>query len=460
MDRLIRKSLSAQARRSSEPCVNENLMAAYLERRLTPEEQRTVESHVADCPSCQEVLALALRLQSEEDSASPQASSTRSKKVLFNLSIPIPALGALLICIVIGALFFRWPHPKRETAVKEQPVAELHSPAQPAAQPPYPAATSSDASKEVRMEALIDEMRTKEARAENKTTIPPVAQSAASPRFDGLDSIKGISREKIPQKNAAGSPAPVLAGTVTTAPAQAANEPSTARDEVGTASRAVPTALAMTALPAGGGAGAENDLQAKKAESAGPKAIDTGSVLLSQSADTTTTGRGEAATVPPTVPSSLTTAALQTGAVSGGEQNLQGKMAAGKPEHSTPEQPAEAIVLARTQQPVTRPHLYAASNRIATSLYETESVETSLQFAIKNLSANLKKAESRKIGDRVFYKHRGFSIDGQCAKHAENPIVSITVQDPEYKSILEKYPEIISILPAAIYWDAKIYLLK
>ena len=51
-------------------------------------------------------------------------------------------------------------------------------------------------------------------------------------------------------------------------------------------------------------------------------------------------------------------------------------------------------------------------------MYETESVESSLRFAIKNLGSKLKTAESRKIEDRVFYKNLGYWIDQQCTEHA------------------------------------------
>jgi hypothetical protein len=460
MDRLIKNSLSAARRGGAGPCVSENLMAAYLEKSLTPEERSAVETHIADCAACQGVLALALKLQSENDSVPLQALSTGSKKRLFHLSIPIPALGALLLCIAIGALFFRWPHRPPE-ASREQQVAELRSPVQRTSQPTARVATNSEALEEARVGVPVNEMKAREVQPEHKSTAPTVAQSALPYRSDGLDAIEENSGAEILSKKKAESLGPGVVGTIASTPGNVPKELSAARAEVTTRSLTVPTSPGMAALPAVAAPGNGNNLPSKEAESAGSIVSDKILGLRSQSADTPFADHRKETTIPTTVASELKPKALPVGgAVGGAGKDLQANEAAGKSESSTSDQPKEAVVLARTQQPFVRPHLYAASNRIATSLYETENVESSLQFAIKNLGLNLKTAGSRKIGDRVFYKHLGFSIDGQCVKHAEDPVVSVTVNDPEYKAISEKYPEITSILPAAIYWESKNYLLK
>jgi hypothetical protein len=439
--------------------MSENLMAAYLERSLTSAEMSAVESHVAGCTSCQEVLALALKLQSENATVPLQALSTPSKKRLFHFSIPIPAIGALLVCIALGALFFRWPH-QAPVSDKLEQVAELRAPVEPTAQPPAPVTAGPDVLKKARVGAPVDKMDLREAQTEDKATASPGTQSALLYRSDELDSIEGNSKEKTLSKKEEDHAGSVLAGSSAALPFQAASEIPPGRGEKDAGPRSVPALLPMAAVPAGAVSGKGNNLPPTEAESARPIVADQTASLLSQSVDAPLNGRGEAATVPPTVPAAPKPAALQAGGASGGEKGLPAKEELGKPESSTSDQSAEAIVLARTQQPFVRPPLYAASNRIATSLYQTESVESSLQFAIKNLSANRKTAKSKKIGDRVFYKHMGFSIDGHCIEHAENPIVSVTADDPEYKTILEKYPEIISILPAAIYWESKNYLLR
>jgi hypothetical protein len=121
---------------------------------------------------------------------------------------------------------------------------------------------------------------------------------------------------------------------------------------------------------------------------------------------------------------------------------------------------ADQIASIRTQEPVSRPRMFAASNRIATTLYSSPPVEATLKFAFTSLSVNSKDAEAKEIGDRVFYRNSGFWVDKQCVEHSGNPIVEVTSKDPEYEVILGKYPGIRSILPAAIYWEEKNYLLK
>lgn len=109
IDGLIKQVLSSRARKGFEPCENENLMAAYLESSLSPEERAEFESHVADCAVCREVLALSIGLQAQESDHRTIA-RTDSKKTLFRFSIPIPILGLLLLVMVLVAVLSRFPH--------------------------------------------------------------------------------------------------------------------------------------------------------------------------------------------------------------------------------------------------------------------------------------------------------------------------------------------------------------
>ena len=109
IDGLIKQVLSSRARKGSEHCENENLMAAYLESSLSPEERAEFESHVADCAVCREVLALSIGLQAQESDHRTIA-RTDSKKTLFHFSIPIPILGVLLLVVALVAVLSRVPH--------------------------------------------------------------------------------------------------------------------------------------------------------------------------------------------------------------------------------------------------------------------------------------------------------------------------------------------------------------
>ena len=109
---------------------------------------------------------------------------------------------------------------------------------------------------------------------------------------------------------------------------------------------------------------------------------------------------------------------------------------------------------------LSRPHIYAAQNRIATSLYTTSSVESTLRFAIKNLGSNIKSAESKAVADRLYYKNLGYWIDKQCTDHSDSEIVELASEDPEYKAILAQYPDLKAIFPVIVYWQGKTCVLR
>lgn len=135
MDDLIRKELSAVLREArGQSCPDENLMAAYLEASLSPGETAQLESHLSSCAACQEVLALALKLQAPDAPAARPARAVSWRR-LFRLAIPIPALGAGLAAAFVIALFFtwdRWFDDSSPELQKDQAIATLRSPQTPA----------------------------------------------------------------------------------------------------------------------------------------------------------------------------------------------------------------------------------------------------------------------------------------------------------------------------------------
>jgi hypothetical protein len=346
LDRLIRKSLAAQKRRNPGPCVSENLMAAYLEESLSPDESAAFESHVSDCAACREVLALSMKLRPPEEEAFVPDVPPGSKNTLFHFSVPVPVLGALVVGIVLFAVYLRISNRPNENTISDR-IAELRP------SPQQVEAVAQDAPVAARANARVN----KEA-PQKKASI---GSAAAMPADDY-------------RKDAAKFPA----------------------DENLTA------AVPVVAIPP-----------------ASPSPAGTLSAVLADS-------------------------------------DLSAKQ---KSEVETKEA-TDQIASIRAQEPVSRPRVFAAANRIATTLYSSTPVEASLRFALTNLGANSKGNETREVGDRVFYRSSGFWIDRQCVEHSGNPIVEITTEDPEYKVILEKYPDVRSILPAAIFWEAKNYLLR
>jgi len=425
IDRVIRKSLSAEVRRTKDNhCVDDNLMAGYLESNLSPEETIAFESHVAGCAVCQEILAVSLKLGSREDGNPLPDESVSSKKTLFRFSIPIPAIGALLLCVAIGALFFHMMNRSEETPVKE--VAELRSTEAP--QAPPPTSVLERFSKDIPSTAP-QELKTKDVGRLSDAIAARSAAGAAPMNVEKRGKIETVEADK----------------------------PSAGMREEKSIPAAAPPAMGQSASvsPAGDFSKGVNGSPKEKKETAGIAVADaTGAPAPQESkANVPAAARGGdlAAVAPASVQPSPS---LPVGAVSATRQkelDLAGPMAADS---------SDAIAPARTQEPFSRPHIYAAQNRIATSLYTTESVESSLRFAIKNLNSNLKTAESRSIGDRVFYKNHGYWIDKDCAENADDQIVEIKSADPDYSPIAKKYPGIRSLLPAVIHWEKKNYLLR
>jgi hypothetical protein len=104
-------------------------MAAYLEARLSPQEKAAFEEHVSECASCQEILALSMKLQGQEDADQTAGEQTAGKRILFRFSIPIPVLGGVFIAFVLIAVLFRILGDSSQNLSRPQ-SAELHMPAQ------------------------------------------------------------------------------------------------------------------------------------------------------------------------------------------------------------------------------------------------------------------------------------------------------------------------------------------
>jgi hypothetical protein len=128
IDSLIQKMISVRMRESSESCADANTMAAYLEASLSPQEMAAFEAHVSDCASCQEVLALSMKLQDRDAGGQTEEEQSARKKLLFRFAIPIPVLGGVVAAIVLIAVLFRMVSDSGKNIQPPQ-SAELHAPA-------------------------------------------------------------------------------------------------------------------------------------------------------------------------------------------------------------------------------------------------------------------------------------------------------------------------------------------
>ncbi len=202
IDGLIQKMISARMRESSEGCPDANTMAAYLEASLSPQEMAAFETHASECTSCQEVLALSMKLQDDAGIQTEEAHSAR-KKVLFHFAIPIPVLGGVIAAVILVAVLLRIGHDSGKNIQPPQ-SAELHAPARQAEiatrdfpLPPPVASKDSLIPEKPKLEAQLSENKSKESalpvpQAETES-IHPAAPAVIEP-------APAISAEIAPQK--------------------------------------------------------------------------------------------------------------------------------------------------------------------------------------------------------------------------------------------------------------------
>jgi hypothetical protein len=295
VDGLIQKMISARMRESAEGCADDNTMAAYLEAGLSPQEKAAFESHVSECAACQEILALSMKLHAQEAVSRATAAPDAVKKTLFRFSVPIPVLGAVLICIVLIAVLVQILHDSSRNLSKSQSAA-MHPPAQSAS-----------------LEAPV---------ARHGSFAPPRVESSAAAK-SRAEPMPPVLRRTAEQK------------------------------------------MAAAALPAGG-------------------------------------------------------------------------------------------------TPATPPSLKTARNRIAQTQDVNSFRALSSEDAIAGSGgpAKLEAAESRKIGDKVFYLNAGYWIDQQCTEHPGGEILEIAPTAPEYGPLSIKYPGLGDLRPALICTNGRNYLLR
>jgi hypothetical protein len=83
--------------------------------------------------------------------------------------------------------------------------------------------------------------------------------------------------------------------------------------------------------------------------------------------------------------------------------------------------------------------------------------------AEESKTKDLEKSEKgifQKIGDKEFYLDSGYWTDLQSLEHPGVPVVEIRPADPEYKSILGQYPDLLKLTPAKIFHSGRIYIIR
>lgn len=146
-------------------CPEDDVLAAYMERRLQPQKQPQVEAHVADCPYCLEQVAFLLKAQDAELPQVPAALLARvakpaSRPWLADISWRwAPAAVALAGVVVVASVMLR-QEPAAPSAGSERPPARQQAatstPVQPAPAPVAPGASPAASSpRETRSQAQV-----------------------------------------------------------------------------------------------------------------------------------------------------------------------------------------------------------------------------------------------------------------------------------------------------------------
>jgi hypothetical protein len=359
IDGLIQKTISTHMQKSSEDCADENALSAYLEGSLTPQETDAIEKHLADCSSCQEVLALAMKLQNPEDSALENPEPGTGKKVLFHFSVPISVLGGVFAAVILVAVLFR-VFSGSHNSVEAPQSAELHPPAQKA------------------------ELNSPLPRAEMRAPVPKPELHPSAPTAESHSTEQMASPSERADRAYPASPPLVSKDSIVS---EKPHEGSFAHEE----KREMASAVNEKALPQVASAIQKED---------------------------------EAMPAPPPAAKGAVAGALH-----------------------------ESEKLKTAEMSLPRPDRDQRSLRMAAP------VDMANQGGSFGAAAS-RSTETKKIGNKEFYRDSGLWVDRQCSIHRGDPVNEITSADPEYEKILKQYKNLRSLVPVLIYWNNKVYLLR
>jgi len=193
IDSALRKVLGRQTPGAASACPDENLLAAYLERSLSDQEESRLEDHVSQCASCQELLALSMKTFDDERMPAPALAVSREQRSLLRFSVPLAAITVLTIGVGMATLFLlttEFRKPGRTDVAQQVPPADAPASRQmqraqpePSNLPVEPATPSTPGlppAQDSRVRGAIDQMtpaKDKEARAKEQ----PVSAEYALP---------------------------------------------------------------------------------------------------------------------------------------------------------------------------------------------------------------------------------------------------------------------------------------
>jgi hypothetical protein len=450
MDSLIRKALSARVRELPGKCPNENAFAAYYEHRLSQQEMASFEDHVAECASCQETLALGMKLF-DPDAAGEESDKLGKRKMLFHFSMPAPVFGAVIAAVILIAVFIRLNHNPDKAKPAPTRIAELRAPARPAApespvmeapMQPRPLIIPGSGARQT-----VQENKIGPSRKDEKTAVasPPEAV------YDAATAIPSALTMSNSQEMSKTAEAQIVADSATGAtsgtngPSMGITAPSTSplpsppmvsessrsmRGGPGSSGTAGPGDNRGESVPRRGMMGGMGGMAGMgggggmSGFSGGSRASARGGGMMGGDMGGTGGGGGM---MGGGMGGTGGGGGMGAGGFGGGGGMMGGGMGG----------------------------MGGGGGMMGGAGFGAGIATRGPAAARDANGAN----EPKKIGDKEFYFKSGWWIDRQTRYQVGDPYTEITSADPETETILEQYKELRDLRPALIYWNKKNYLL-
>ncbi|MGB9403828.1 MAG: YCF48-related protein [Candidatus Acidiferrales bacterium] len=203
----LRRGLSTDATPPEQDCPSPDVLAAYFERALTPDETHRCDVHVAACSRCREQLAVMARAEAPE-----KLTPARSSLWKWNWRWAVPLATALAILILWAGI----REHNRSKLVQTAMVAENHPVEAPPLPPPPPPNPTPAAQPEAHALALTQPQATKKEKSGRES-----ADELSLPKVATLSPGNERSPKLKPQtQNGMSARVAVLAGKSSTPAAQ------------------------------------------------------------------------------------------------------------------------------------------------------------------------------------------------------------------------------------------------
>ncbi len=442
IDEAIRRILSQPRRNAPGPCPDANELAAFLEARLTPAARARFEEHAADCASCREALALAMRLDSAEESRAAGA-VTEPRSFVYSTSPVRLAFGAAVV-LIVAVLLIQTTRQSQRPALKSQVAAKQDR----SNISGGPAAAMS-----------------------SKETKTSTANAPAAPA-DMVAVITSRAPERAPRGQPAPKPQSVMpsgsAGTQIVAETGQAVRPQvqaqmeTPKFAYGEAQRAD---LRQNALPSVENKGLKTEMTANRPEEAKAKA-DAAALPAGQITQQANVAAPQNISLnQQAAMDQVNVGNAQAAGAAGGRAGAAVLQAADEKKQAELQQKAQASQQVQPVQAAAQgqeKRLQMLRSMVADG--KVNRIGLAIEEARVLMSKDPNGTKATKIGQRLFYRTTNYWIDAGCVSHSEAPTREISRGSKDYADVLAKEQDLARLhtsgVPVLLYWNGMNYLIR